>query len=89
MRSTDHVVCSGAFGAQNDEALFLKLGRAWCSFYRKPAGTRHVGLVFLHPVGSVCHVVHSGASGAQNVEVLFFMLRLDRYTLHKMRAGTR
>jgi hypothetical protein len=69
MGSVDHVVHSGASGAQNVDELFFNLGWARCSFCEKRAGTHFAELVFLHLVGFMGHVVHSSA--------LFFMLGCD------------
>jgi hypothetical protein len=62
--SVDHVAYSGASEAQNVDALFFMIRRAWCSFHKKHAGTSYTEHEFLHPVGSVGHVDHSGVSGA-------------------------
>jgi hypothetical protein len=77
MRSTGHVVHSGAFGARNVEALLLKLEWSHYGFDKMCAGTRYAELVFLHPVGFAGHVVHTGASGARNVDTIFFLLGCD------------
>jgi hypothetical protein len=43
-------------------------------FHKKCARTRHVELVFLHPVKSLGRVVHSSASRTQHVDAPFFVL---------------
>jgi hypothetical protein len=48
-----HVVHSGAFGAQNINALFFMLGWDWYGFDKNCAGTCYAEFVFLHLVGSV------------------------------------
>jgi hypothetical protein len=47
------VVHSGAFGAQNINALFFMLGWDWYGFDKNCTGTCYAELVFLHLVGSV------------------------------------
>jgi hypothetical protein len=73
VRSTGHVLNSGAFGQGNINILFSMLGWERYGFNKKRARTHYVELMFLRPVGFVGHVVYSGASEAQNVEALFFM----------------
>jgi hypothetical protein len=57
VRSTGHVVHSGASRARNFDVRFFMLGWVWCGFHIKGAGISYTELVFLHPVGSVGHVV--------------------------------
>jgi hypothetical protein len=72
--SMGHVVCSGAPGVRNIDALFFILGLGRRGYHKKHVGTRYVELVFFHGVGYTGHVVCSGASGAQNIDTIFFML---------------
>jgi hypothetical protein len=67
-------VRSGAYGAQNINALFFR--HEWARFgsHKKRVGTHYAELVFLHPMRSMGHVVHSWSSGARNIDELFFML---------------
>jgi hypothetical protein len=87
--SAGHVEHSGAYGAQNIDALFFLLGWALCAFHKKCTITRYAELVVLHPVGSVSHVVHSGVSEARNINAPFFMLGWDQYEFHKKRDRAR
>jgi hypothetical protein len=64
LRSTDHVLHSGASGARNIDALLFRLWWVRYGFDKKRIGTQCAELVFLHLVGSVGQVVHSSASGA-------------------------
>jgi hypothetical protein len=66
-----HIVHSGAFGRRHVNALFRKLGWAWCGIHKERAGTHYAKLVFLPLVGSAGHIVNSGASRPQNVDALF------------------
>jgi hypothetical protein len=58
-----HEVHSGAFGAQNVDALFFMI-RSWCGFHKNRARTCYSKLMFFLPLESVGHVVHYDASGS-------------------------
>jgi hypothetical protein len=57
-------VHSGAFGAQDVDALFFMLECRRCGFHKKRIGTRYVELVCLHPVGFAVAILLFGAFGA-------------------------
>jgi hypothetical protein len=78
-----HIVCSGAFGAWNIDALYLMLMWARCGSHKKWAETHHAELVFLHPLQYVGHVARSATYGTRNIDALFYMLSWARGGSHK------
>jgi hypothetical protein len=56
-----HVVCSGASGDQNVNALFFMLVWVSCRSHKNGIRTCYGELVFLHPDRSMDHVVRLGA----------------------------
>jgi hypothetical protein len=83
-----HVVYSGAFGAQNVDALFFVLGQDRCGFLKKHAQTHCTELVSSDPVRYAGHVVLFGVFQPRSIDALFFMLEWDRYGFHKKCNGT-